>query len=74
MVTVLARQRSGVQLPSPPLVCFAWSCHAISFRVGTRVCSLRTPHRMSYAGVGGPNQAVSASASPSGVRSPTQAT
>src|SRR4029453_8926909 len=31
-------------------------------------------NRMSYAGAGGPNQVVSASASPSWVRSPTQAT
>jgi hypothetical protein len=35
---------------------------------------LRTPNRMSYAAVGGPNQVVSASASPTWARSPTQAT
>jgi hypothetical protein len=34
----------------------------------------RTANRMSYPAVGGPNQVVSASAGPSWVRSPTQAT
>jgi hypothetical protein len=34
----------------------------------------RAPNSMSYAAVGGPNQVVSASWSPRGVRSPTQAT
>jgi Ribbon-helix-helix protein, copG family len=34
----------------------------------------RSPHRMSYAAVGAPNQVVSASMSPGWVRSPTQAT
>src|SRR6266545_1510483 len=47
-----------------------------STRAGTLdlLLHVRTPNRMSYAGVGGPNQVVSASASPSSVRSPTQAT
>jgi hypothetical protein len=37
-------------------------------------CCIRTPNRMSYAAVGGPNQVVSASWSPRWVRSPAQAT
>jgi hypothetical protein len=45
-----------------------------SISTATQDAALRTPNRMSYAAAGGPNQVVSASASPSWVPSPTQAT